>query len=262
MATVVEALAGVVRPLFGPVGRDVLVVAGAYREAALVTNSSSLVLSTLLGGDDNGTDGSVSNAIGRFMLQHVAQHDNECGDACSALALMTAAGMRHASRACSGLRASERRRKGRLAQTMLWLRKSFISECFEPMLVGCPTAQSPKKDTANSSSNNNSNRAWSTCVPFECIPKCITGMMRTALSGKFERGGVEILCKVLEQWILAKLMPRFEASTSTHSRHLLPALLRRCQQLCDVWPVLHAPGASLSATQILHDEVLISPIFS
>ena len=98
-AVVVEALADVVRPLFGPRGRDVLVVSGAHRERALVTNSGSLVLSTLLGGGDGtGSNASirassVDNAIGRYLLKHVAQQDGECGDACSAPFFMSEAAL-------------------------------------------------------------------------------------------------------------------------------------------------------------------------
>ena len=251
---IAEALASVVRPLFGPRGRDVLIVAGEYRSSALITNSGSLVLRTLLGGADSDGSSPVRNAIGRYLLQLVTQQDAECGDGCSALIIMIAAGMRHAHKACSTSCEPEYlRRRARLSMSIQWLRRSWIPCCLEPMLTG---QFSEPKETRKAIGKD---ELWSTKPPIGRVHDCIEAMIHTLLKGKFGRAAVDVLSNVMSQWIFRSSLRN--TREAAYNNEYIASLKRDCEELSSTWPILHAPGASLGSSQILQDEVLISRPF-
>ncbi len=251
-ANVAAALAACVAPLLGPGGRDVLVASGAHRAAALITGSGKVVLDALLDGGGGGGDGNgkVTNTVARYLFHQVRQHDAQCGDGCSSLVLMVAAGLRHARSAsppssCSGSRAGmAHRRLLRLATALQWLRRSWVPTELEPAL----------------------HTLWSSrpSPPRDYLSRSLVALVHTNLASQFGAGAARALGAVACRWLTtgAPSSPSSMSANGADAAADANTLVRRAETLINTWPVLRAPGASLGVSQILTAEVILCrPLF-
>ena len=243
---VATTLATLVAPMIGPHGRDVLLETDDHT-SALITGSGHVLLTNVLDVDASENKG---NAVARYLLQQLNEHNDRHGDGCTTVILMVAAGLRRASssngRNVHSTRA--RRRMLRLARTLQWLRSSWIEREYGHAIMS----------------------TWALPVLRSDVSSIVRALFVTSLAGQYGPSAVNVLSEMSSVWILGTTVkePAVESKAATCKMsgrssvmENLNVIEERIDHILRDWPVIKASGGSLSSSQILLDEVLIGRPF-
>ena len=237
---VANTLAALVAPMLGPYGRDVLLET-EHQTAALITGSGHVLLTNVLNVDCTENKG---NAIARYLLQQLNKHDTEYGDGCTSVILMVAAGLR----ACTASRPrhqyrqhQHQHREIRTARILQWLRKAWVENEYHQAVTS----------------------TWAHSVRNQDLALTLRSLICTNLTGKFGSGAVQVLSKVVGEWMMGEAAEKVVArkNNAAAAGLCLHAMKARLEHILMDWPLLKAAGASLDTSQILDDEVLVTRPF-
>jgi hypothetical protein len=241
---VATTLAALVAPMIGPHGRDVLLETDD-QISALITGSGHVLLTNVLDVDAMENKG---NAVARYLLQQLNEHNDRHGDGCTTVIIMVAAGLRRAA-SSSSIRNfySSSARLLRLARTLQWLRSSWIEREYYHAMV----------------------TKWALPLPRGNVSSAVHALFVSSLAGQYGPKAVVALAKVSSEWILGATAEGPVASAAgmsgvadvTDAVERLDTIEERVDHILRGWPVVKASGGSLSSSQILNDEVLVERPF-